>query len=190
MKRGVFPRLALGSIALAAVLAYALPMPGQALPVAEGAALLSQKVLVVPVAGVRPEALVDTFEQGRPGHRHEAIDIAAPRGTPVHAVDDGKVVKLFTSVPGGLTVYQFDPAGKLAYYYAHLDRYAPGLKEGMALRRGDVIGYVGSTGNAAPDAPHLHFAIFRLGPQKQWWKGDAINPYPALRNASTALAAR
>jgi murein DD-endopeptidase MepM/ murein hydrolase activator NlpD len=190
VKRGVFPCLVLGSVSLAAVLAYALPMPGAAAPASDGAALLAQRPLVIPVAGVRPQALVDTFEQGRPGHRHEAIDIAAPRGTPVHAVDDGKVAKLFTSVPGGLTVYQFDPAGKLAYYYAHLDRYVPGLKEGEPLRRGDVIGYVGSTGNASPDAPHLHFAVFRLGPLRQWWKGDPINPYPALRNASMAVAAR
>lgn len=188
MKRDVFPWGVLGSVSLAAVLAWALPMPGVAAPAADGAALLAQRPLVIPVAGVKPEALVDTFEQGRPGHRHEAIDIAAPRGTPVYAVDDGTVVKLFTSVPGGLTVYQFDPAGKLAYYYAHLDRYVPGLKERVPVRRGDVIGYVGSTGNASPDAPHLHFAVFRLGPLKQWWKGDAINPYPALRNASTAVA--
>jgi len=191
VRRGVFRWLVLGSASLAAVLAYALPMAGPGVaPPSEGAALLAQRPLMIPVAGIKPEALVDTFEQGRPGHRHEAIDIAAPRGTPVHAVDDGKAVKLFTSVPGGLTVYQFDPAGKLAYYYAHLDRYAPGLKEGMPLRRGDVIGYVGSTGNAAPDAPHLHFAVFRLGPLKLWWKGEAINPYPALRNARTAVAAR
>lgn len=167
----------------------ALSLAAQA-PAGGGALLLAQRPLVIPVSGVAPEALMDTFEQGRPGHRHEAIDIAAPRGTPVHAVDDGKVAKLFKSVPGGLTVYHFDPTGKLAYYYAHLDAYAPGLKEGAALRRGDVIGYVGSTGNAAPDAPHLHFAVFLLGPRREWWKGDAINPYPALRNASTAVAAR
>jgi peptidoglycan LD-endopeptidase LytH len=190
MRRGVFPRMVAGAVGLAAALAIALPMPGFAPPAGDGAALLAKRPLVIPVAGVRPEALVDTFEQGRPGHRHEAIDIAAPRGTPVHAADDGKVAKLFTSVPGGLTVYQFDPAVQLAYYYAHLDRYAPGLKEGMALRRGDVIGFVGTTGNAAPDAPHLHFAVFRLGPLKQWWKGDAVNPYPALRQAATAVAAR
>jgi murein DD-endopeptidase MepM/ murein hydrolase activator NlpD len=107
----------------------------------------------------------------------------APRGTKVFAVDDGKLVKLFKSVPGGLTVYQFDPSGQLAYYYAHLDRYADGLKEGMQLRRGDLVGYVGSTGNASPDGPHLHFAVFRLGPERQWWKGDPVNPYPALRQA-------
>ena len=149
----------------------------------DGAALLAARALVVPVEGVTPAALVDTFEQGRPGHRHEAIDIAAPRGSRVVAVDDGSVVKLFTSVPGGLTVYQFDPQENLAYYYAHLDRYAEGLREGMMLRRGDLIGYVGSTGNAAPDAPHLHFAVFRLGPLRQWWKGEPVNPYPALRSA-------
>lgn len=181
MKRALFRcAMALGMLSLAA----------QAPAGVDGAVLLAQRPLVIPVAGVGPEALVDTFEQGRPGHRHEAIDIAAPRGTPVHAVDDGKVAKLFKSVPGGLTVYHFDPTGKLAYYYAHLDAYAPGLKEGAALRRGDVIGYVGSTGNAAPDAPHLHFAVFLLGPRKEWWKGDPVNPYPALRNASSAVAAR
>jgi peptidoglycan LD-endopeptidase LytH len=101
-------------------------------------------------------------------------------------VDDGTLVKLFTSVPGGLTAYQFDPEGNLAYYYAHLDRYADGLEEGMSLRRGDLIGYVGSSGNASTDAPHLHFAVFRLGSERQWWKGDPVNPYPALRQARPA----
>ena len=155
--------------------------PSQPVAQEDGAALLAARTLIIPVEGVAPSALVDTFEQGRPGHRHEAIDIAAPRGTRVFAVDDGRVVKLFTSVPGGLTVYQFDAHEKLAYYYAHLDRYAEGLREGMTLRRGDLVGYVGSTGNAAPDAPHLHFAVFKLGPQRQWWKGEPVNPYPALR---------
>jgi murein DD-endopeptidase MepM/ murein hydrolase activator NlpD len=84
---------------------------------------------------------------------------------------------------GGLTVYQFDPAGQLAYYYAHLERYAEGVHEGMMLRRGDVLGYVGTSGNAAPGAPHLHFAVFRLGPEKQWWNGTAVNPYPELRRS-------
>ncbi len=152
----------------------------------DGPALLALRPLIVPVAGVPPAALVDTYTQSRGTRVHEAIDIAAPIGTPVHAVDDGTLVKLFTSKPGGLTVYQFDPEGNLAYYYAHLDRYAAGLKEGMALRRGDLIGYVGVTGNSAQDAPHLHFAVFRLGPQRQWWKGDPINPYPALKNARPA----
>ncbi len=136
--------------------------------------------LAIPVEGVTAADLRDTFDDGRPGHRHEVIDIAAPRGTRVLAVDDGTLVKLFTSVPGGLTIYQFDPDARFAYYYAHLDRYADGLREGMRLRRGDVIGYVGTSGNAAPDAPHLHFAVFRLGPERRWWKGEAINPFGAL----------
>jgi murein DD-endopeptidase MepM/ murein hydrolase activator NlpD len=137
--------------------------------------------LLVPVAGVSAKDLADTFNQARPGERrHEALDIPAPKGTPVLAVADGKVAKLFNSKPGGLTVYQFDPSEKYAYYYAHLDSYAPELKEGMAIRRGQMVGYVGTTGNADPGTPHLHFAIFELGPDKKWWEGTAINPYPYL----------
>ena len=137
--------------------------------------------LLLPVRGVRPEQLIDTYHQTRGGTRiHEALDIMAPRGSAVLAATDGRVEKLFTSNAGGLTVYQFDPAGTHAYYYAHLERYAPGLREGQQLRRGDVIGEVGSTGNANPDAPHLHFAIFRLGPEKRWWEGVPVNPYPLL----------
>ncbi len=137
--------------------------------------------LLIPVAGVKANQLSDTFIQARgAGRAHDAIDILAPRGTPVRAVDDGKVVKLFNSKPGGLTVYQFDPGEKFAYYYAHLDRYAPGLAEGQQLKRGELVGYVGSSGNANPAAPHLHFAIFVLGPEKHWWQGTAINPYPFL----------
>ena len=152
----------------------------------DGAALLQARPLMVPVAGIPPESLSDTYDQSRGGRKHEAMDIMAARGTPVHAVDDGKLVKLFNSIPGGLTIYQFDPSGQLSYYYAHLDRYADGVKEGMDLRKGDLIGYVGSTGNANPQGPHLHFAVFRLGPEKQWWKGEPVNPYPALRTAQAA----
>jgi murein DD-endopeptidase MepM/ murein hydrolase activator NlpD len=150
-----------------------------------GAALLAARRPIVPVEGIAAQALQDNYEQGRGARKHEAIDIMAPRGTRVFAVDDGKLVKLFHSVPGGITAYQFDSQGQLAYYYAHLDRYADGLKEGMALKRGDLIGYVGSSGNASPEAPHLHFAVFVLGPGKQWWKGEPVNPYPALRNAGS-----
>ena len=153
----------------------------------DGPALLAARPLMVPVQGIAPQALADTYTQARgTSRKHEAMDIMAPRGTPVVAVDDGKLVKLFRSVPGGLTVYQFDPSGQLAYYYAHLDRYADGLKEGTVLKRGQVIGYVGVTGNAAPDGPHLHFAVFRLGPEKLWWKGEPVNPYAALRQAVPA----
>jgi murein DD-endopeptidase MepM/ murein hydrolase activator NlpD len=155
-------------------------LPGQVpVPVTSPAA----DTLMIPVAGVAASQLQDTFgdNRGSDGERaHEALDIMAPRGTPVLAASDGKVEKLFTSVPGGLTIYQFDPTRTWAYYYAHLDRYAPGLAEGRQLKRGDVIGYVGSTGNASEDAPHLHFAIFVLGPEKRWWQGTAIDPYPLL----------
>ena len=141
--------------------------------------------LVIPVAGVKPTQLLDTYTDARGETRsHEAIDIMAPRGTPVYAVEDGRVAKLFDSKQGGLTVYQFDPNSELAYYYAHLDSYAPGLVEGKALRQGDLVGTVGSTGNANPDGPHLHFAIFRLGPERKWWKGTPVNPYPFLRNGT------
>lgn len=137
--------------------------------------------LLLPVQGITPAQLSDTFTDARSaGRAHDAIDIMAAAGTPVLAVADGHVEKLFTSKLGGLTIYEFNPDGTLAYYYAHLQRYADGLAEQQKITRGQVIGYVGSTGNASPEAPHLHFAIFRLGPEKQWWKGEAINPYPAL----------
>lgn len=138
--------------------------------------------LLVPVQGVSPDQLSDTFDDARGTDRiHEALDIMAPAGTPVLAVADGPVAKLFDSKAGGLTIYQFDPTGTYAYYYAHLQGYAPGLAEGQLLRRGQVIGYVGSTGNADPSAPHLHFAIFELGPEKRWHEGTPVNPYPLLR---------
>jgi murein DD-endopeptidase MepM/ murein hydrolase activator NlpD len=138
--------------------------------------------LLVPVDGIGFPQLTDTFDQPRGTERHhEALDIMAAKGTKVVATADGKVVKLFTSKPGGLTVYQFDPSEKYAYYYAHLDRYAEGLKEGAVLKRGDLVGYVGATGNADPNAPHLHFAVFELTPEKQWWKGTPIDPYPLMK---------
>lgn len=140
--------------------------------------------LLVPVQGVDPASLQPTFDDARgEGRAHEALDIMAPAGTPVLAVADGHVEKLFDSERGGLTLYQFEPTGRYAYYYAHLARYAEGIAEGQALRRGQVIGYVGSTGNADPAAPHLHFAIFELGPERQWWKGRAIDPWPLLAAA-------
>ena len=139
--------------------------------------LLAGRGLAIPVAGIEKESIYDSFVDARGAKKHEAIDIHAPRGTPVIAADDGCVVKLFRSIPGGITLYQFDPEGNFAYYYAHLDRYADDVKEGTQLRRGDVVGYVGTTGNAPANTPHLHFAIFRLGPEKRWWAGTAVNPY-------------
>jgi peptidoglycan LD-endopeptidase LytH len=141
--------------------------------------------LLIPVQGKTRADLVDTFTDARSqGRLHDAIDIMAQAGTPVLAVADGQVEKLFTSDRGGLTLYQFEPSGKYAYYYAHLERYAPGLEEKQSIKRGQVIGYVGSTGNANPSAPHLHFAIFVLGPERHWWEGTAINPYPLLSATS------
>lgn len=144
------------------------------------AALPRFRPLVIPVPGVMPSQLYDSFAEIRGDTRHEAIDIPAPRGTAVIAVDDGTIAKLFTSKPGGLTVYQFDPGREVTYFYGHLDGYAPGLAEGMAVKCGDLIGYVGTTGNANPATPHLHFAVFVLGPEKRWWQGTAVNPYPLL----------
>jgi peptidoglycan LD-endopeptidase LytH len=150
-------------------------------PAAEVEALRDRDLLI-PVKDVDADDLRDTFADSRGGGRaHEAIDIMAPRHTPVLAAEDGTIQKLFTSDAGGLTIYQFDRSQTFTFYYAHLDRYADGLREGQQVRRGDVIGYVGSTGNAAPNAPHLHFAIFRLSPERQWWKGEPVNPYPILK---------
>ncbi len=136
--------------------------------------------MIIPVAGVGRGAMRDMFNETRGNRRHEAIDILAPTGTPVIATDDGEVKKLFTSKPGGLTVYQFDPDQRFCYYYAHLDRYAAGLHEGQLLRRGEVLGYVGTTGNAPKNTPHLHFALIRLDKERRWWKGTYVNPYPLL----------
>lgn len=184
---------ALGMVALAAALWSSGNLRGihpvHAKPPETGAALrapgqtpVSGPTLAMPIAGVDPATLRDTFNDMRDGQPHQALDIMAPRGTPVMAVDEGNVVKLFTSKEGGLTVYQFNDARNRCYYYAHLDHYAPALQEGTLLRRGDVLGYVGSTGNASPDAPHLHFAVFELGPEKEWWKGTAIDPLPLLQD--------
>ena len=178
-------RCAAAAAWLAALGPAGAPAAAQTLEAAE--ALLLTRQLAMPVAGVARAALQDTFSDARSaGRRHDAIDIAAPRGTPVYAVDDGTIVKLFRSIPGGLTIYQFDSGRDLSYYYAHLDRYAEGLREGASVRRSELIGYVGTTGNAPRDAPHLHFAVAALGAQKRWWEGSALNPYPALQRAPPA----
>ena len=143
---------------------------------------LAERDLAVPVEGVQRNALIDTFDDARDGDRkHEAIDILAPRDTPVLAVEEGTVARLFTSKAGGLTIYQFDPSQQFVYYYAHLDRYAENLAEGDHVRKGQVIGYVGTTGNAPKNTPHLHFAIFRMTDEKKWWEGTPIDPYNILK---------
>lgn len=144
---------------------------------------LLRRNLTLPIRGIGARDIQDTFSQSRAGGKaHEATDILAPRGAPILAMDDGVIQKLFLSKPGGLTIYEFDHEEVFCFYYAHLDRYADGLKEGLPVHRGDVLGYVGTTGNAPPDTPHLHLAIFRLGPEKRWWQGTAIDPYPVLIN--------
>ena len=143
---------------------------------------LAKRDFDIPVDGVKPEQLVRSFEDQRSGLRsHEAIDILAPRNTPVKAVEDGTIARLFESKAGGTTIYQFDPSDQYCYYYAHLERYAAGLKEGDKVRKGQVIGYVGTSGNAPKNTPHLHFAIFKLTAAKHWWEGTPIDPYDILR---------
>lgn len=143
---------------------------------------LEARNLQIPVQGIGADKLVRSFHDVRSGSReHEAIDILAPAGTPVVAVEDGTIAKLFVSKAGGNTIYQFDPGREYSYYYAHLDRYAEGLREGAEIRRGQVIGYVGTSGNAPKGTPHLHFAVFRLTAEKQWWTGTPIDPYDILR---------
>lgn len=138
--------------------------------------------LVIPVMGVRPEQLRDTFSESRAeGRIHDAIDIAAPLGTPVIAAADGPIVKLFQSERGGTTIYQLSTDGKLVYYYAHLDRYAEGLAEGHFAKQGETIAYVGDSGNAGPGNYHLHFSIAEISSPKDFWHGVNINPYPLLR---------
>jgi murein DD-endopeptidase MepM/ murein hydrolase activator NlpD len=143
-----------------------------------------------PIEGLKAKDLFDSFDQMRGASKHEAIDIMEPRLTPVHAVVDGVITKLFLSKAGGNTIYLFDTAGVFCYYYAHLDGYAAKLAEGQHVTRGDVIGYVGSSGNASPNAPHLHFTIYAIGPDKHWWHGTPINAYPFLLQLLQSPASR
>ena len=156
-------------------------------PASEEIDLLAGKPLTLPVQGVTRKQLRDTFHDRRgAGREHRAIDIMAPWGTPVLAVDDGRIAKITSNRGGGLTLYQVDPSGRLVYYYAHLAGYVDGLREGQAVKSGDLIAYVGATGNAPEHAPHLHFAVMQLSQERRWWGGEAINPYPALaRSAQT-----
>ncbi|HWF86305.1 MAG TPA: M23 family metallopeptidase [Vicinamibacterales bacterium] len=139
--------------------------------------------LRVPIDGVTVESMRGSFDERRDagGRPHEAVDMLAPRNTPVHAVEDGTIAKLFLSKEGGNTIYQYDPTGRFCYYYAHLERYAKTVREGEPITRGDVIGFVGTSGNAPANTPHLHFAIFELTPERHWWQGTPIDPYLVFR---------
>jgi murein DD-endopeptidase MepM/ murein hydrolase activator NlpD len=133
--------------------------------------------LLLPVEGYNLQRLRDSFAESRQGRIHEAIDLMAPRGTAVWAADDGMIRRLSSGDRGGISVYQVDKSGRYGYYYAHLERYAPFLREGQTVEKGDVIGYVGTTGNAPSGAPHLHFAISRIEDPSRWWQGKPVNPY-------------
>lgn len=137
--------------------------------------------LVIPVAGVREGDLKDSYGAGRSGGRkHKGVDIFAPDGTPVLAASGGVIVKRATSALGGVSLYLRDADGRTIYYYAHLQRYRAGLKEGDLVRAGDVIAYVGHTGNAPAGNPHLHFAVYTVSDPNRWWRGRDLNPYPLL----------
>lgn len=147
------------------------------------ASFVGQLHLVIPVAGVRPEQLLDTFSDARSeGRTHDAIDIMAPANTPVLAAAGGKIVKLYQSERGGVTIYQISADQELIFYYAHLSHYAPGLTEGANVRQGEVIAYVGDTGNAGTGNYHLHFSIAAVADPKRYWEGTSINPFPLLQN--------
>ncbi|HET9425363.1 MAG TPA: M23 family metallopeptidase [Gemmatimonadaceae bacterium] len=153
---------------------------------------LREKELVIPVAGVEPWRIEDSFAAARDGGErvHGAVDILAPRNTPVLAADDGTVLRLSTNALGGITVYAADPRQQFVYYYAHLDRYHPELVTGRAIRKGDTLGYVGTTGNAPKNVPHLHFQIMLWPSDGKWWNGEPVNPFPVLRQAGPSGATR
>jgi murein DD-endopeptidase MepM/ murein hydrolase activator NlpD len=153
-------------------------------PSEEDAAALRARRLAMPVAGVRAAQVRDAFADGRGERLHLAVDIMAPRGTPVLSADDGRLLRLRSNALGGITVYAVDPEERFVYYYAHLERYRDGLAEGMAVQRGDTLGFVGTTGNAPPDVPHLHFQVARLVDARRYWEGVPIDPLPYLRAAA------
>lgn len=143
---------------------------------------LKKKSLRLPIDGASITMMKGQFGDVREGgaRGHEAVDLLAPRNTPVYAVEAGTIARLFLSKPGGITVYQFDPTGRFCYYYAHLERYAPGLAEKQHVARGALLGYVGTTGNAPKNTPHLHFAIFEVTEPGRWWRGTALDPWAAF----------
>ena len=158
------------------------PSPGESSPSpTPQAGFVGTLHLVIPVAGVTKDQLIDTFTDARSeGRVHDAIDIPAPQGTPVLAVADGEIVKLFQSEKGGTTIYQLSSDGKLIFYYAHLQQYRDGLTEGQFVRQGEIVGFVGDSGNAGPGNYHLHFSIAIVSDPKRYWEGTNINPYPLL----------
>lgn len=162
------------------VLAGAPAKPGRnAVSEEEAVNYLMARGMEIPVAGRTVQNLEDSFDAGRDGGRtHRSLDILAPRGTPVLAADSGRILRISGNRLGGNTVYTTDPQERIVYYYAHLDAYQRGLVQGMTIARGDTLGFVGTTGNAPKDTPHLHFQVMRMPADGKYWDGEAINPYP------------
>jgi len=157
-------------------------------PSPDETAVLYGRSLMVPVDGLFPTSLQDNFGAPRGARLHAAIDIMAPRGTPVVAADSGRIWKVRSNNLGGRTLYLIDPAERFVYYYAHLDRYADGIREGQTVMPGDVLGYVGTTGNAPRNTPHLHFQVLRYKGNGRWWDGEPLNPFPFLLQPGKANA--
>ena len=179
------PRLPSVDLPPSAPIAIGTPLPPteSPTPTPESANFVGRMTLIIPVAGVRPDQLLDTYSDARSeGRTHDAIDIMAPAETPVIAAADGKILKLFQSERGGTTIYQLSANQDLVFYYAHLSHYAEGLTEGSLIKQGQVIAYVGDTGNAGAGNYHLHFSIAVVSDPKRYWEGTNINPYPLLQN--------
>jgi murein DD-endopeptidase MepM/ murein hydrolase activator NlpD len=179
------PRLPSVDLPPSAPIAIGTPLPPteSPTPTPESANFVGRMTLIIPVAGVRPDQLLDTYSDARSeGRTHDAIDIMAPAETPVIAAADGKILKLFQSERGGTTIYQLSANQDLVFYYAHLSHYAEGLAEGSLIKQGQVIAYVGDTGNAGAGNYHLHFSIAVVSDPKRYWEGTNINPYPLLQN--------
>jgi murein DD-endopeptidase MepM/ murein hydrolase activator NlpD len=176
--------LVLGACSRARVTTQPEPVREAPAPPAEAAlpltptAALAAKGLIIPVEGVDASRIRDSYTASRGGRTHDAVDIMAARGTPVIAADSGTILKLRQNEAGGITIYQLDPAERFVYYYAHLDRYRDGLAEGQAIRQGEVLGFVGTTGNSPKNLPHLHFQVMLYRGRGQYWGGEPINPHP------------
>jgi murein DD-endopeptidase MepM/ murein hydrolase activator NlpD len=165
------------------------PAPAAAKPVVpidpvsstEAVEYLLARGILIPVAGASVGQLRDTFDEGRDGGRvHRALDIMASRGTPVLSADSGRILRISSNTLGGNIIYATDPLGRVVYYYAHLDAYQPGLTQGALVARGDTLGFVGTTGNAPKDTPHLHFQVMRMPSDGKYWDGEPITPYPLI----------
>lgn len=147
--------------------------------------------ILVPVAGADMSKVEDTFNDGRDGDRiHHAIDILAPRGTPILSADDGKILRMSTNALGGISMYTVDTDARLVYYYAHMDHYNDAMSPGRTIVKGDTLGFVGTTGNAPKDTPHLHFQVMRWPADGKYWNGEPIDPFEALGGMSRAERAK